>query len=71
MHMVSCKICSIVEHKERLLVPKLDELTKHNGRKKCKIIKLDKAIGNFYVIHLDSQHVWNENIYGLCGHNNM
>jgi hypothetical protein len=34
MHTVSCKICSIVEHKEKLLVPKLDQLIKHNGRKK-------------------------------------
>jgi hypothetical protein len=29
-----------------------------------KIIKLDKAIGNFYVIHLNNQHAWNENMYG-------
>jgi hypothetical protein len=71
MHMVSCKISSIVELKEKLLVPKLDELIKHNGRKKCKIVKLDRAIDNFYVIHLDSQHVWNEKIHGFCKHENI
>ncbi len=68
MHMVSCKICFTVEHKDKLLFPKLGELIKHNERKKCKIIKLDRAIG---VIHLDSQHVWNEKIYGFCGHDNI
>jgi hypothetical protein len=35
MHHVWCKISTNVERKEKLLIPKLDGLDKHNGRTKC------------------------------------
>jgi len=35
LHHVRCKIYIVVEYYEKLLVPKLDDLNKHNGRRKC------------------------------------
>ncbi len=34
VHQVRCKVCSIIEGKEKLLAPKLDNLWKHANRKK-------------------------------------
>lgn len=39
LHYVRCKICTNVENKEKMLVPKLGVLYKHNGRRKCKCVK--------------------------------
>ncbi len=39
LHYMWCKICTNVEHREKLLVPKLGVLYKHNGRRKCKCVK--------------------------------
>ncbi len=41
MWMVRCKVCSIVEGREMLLVPKLDFLVKHFGLTKCTVAKPD------------------------------
>jgi len=40
MRMVRCKVCSTVEGREKLLVPKLDFLVKHFGLTKCTATKL-------------------------------
>jgi len=48
LHHVRCKICIDVEHRENLLVPKLDGLHKHNGKRKCKCAKLGQIIGEYY-----------------------
>jgi len=39
LHHVWCKICTDIEHKEKLLVLKLDNLHKHSIRKKCKHVR--------------------------------
>lgn len=54
MHRVRCKICTKVGCKEKLLVPKLDGLHKHVGRRKCKLHKPRYKVGEFY-ISVDNQ----------------
>jgi len=36
----------------------------------CKVVRLGKVLGKSY-ISLDSQHVWNENIYAITGHDGI
>ncbi len=57
-----CKICIDVEHKEKLLVQKLDGVHKHNGKKKCKRVKPRQIIGEYYN-SFDTQHAKNSHIY--------
>ncbi len=70
MHHVYCRICIGVEQREKLLVPKLDRLYKHNGRRKCKHAKLGLKVGECYT-SLHSQHAKNECIYGIIGPNSV
>jgi hypothetical protein len=35
VHLVKCKVCSKVEHKNKLLAPKWDPLQKHIGWRKA------------------------------------
>jgi hypothetical protein len=35
VHLVKCKICSEVEHKDKLIVPKWDSFHKYVGRRKA------------------------------------
>ncbi len=65
--MVRCKVCSTIERREKLFVPKLDRLKKHSGKRMCKVAWLNKALGKSY-ISLDSQHVQNEKIYAIIRH---
>jgi hypothetical protein len=37
MHWVQCRICTVVEGKEKLLAPKLDILQKHISHRKAKV----------------------------------
>ncbi len=62
--MVQCKVYSIVEHEEKLLVLKLDGLKKHNDKQMCKVDWPNKEVGNSY-INFDRQHVENEKIYTI------
>jgi hypothetical protein len=39
VHWIQCKICIVVEGKERLMVPKLDSLLKHARCWNCKVSK--------------------------------
>jgi hypothetical protein len=65
--MVQCKVCSTIEQMEKLFVPKLDGLRKHNSRRMCKVGRLGRVLGKSY-ISSNSQHVWNEKIYAITGH---
>jgi hypothetical protein len=64
--MVRSKVCSIVEGREKLLVPKLDYLVKHSRMKKCIVVKLGVAIRQWYVCKI-STHVKNEHMFSSTG----
>jgi hypothetical protein len=44
MKMVRCKVCFVVEGREKLLMLKLDYLVKHSRMKRCIVTKLGVAI---------------------------
>jgi hypothetical protein len=56
---VRCKVCSFVERREKLLVPKIDSLWKHARRRKalCDTMKVKK--GEYYYLG-HNQHIKNE-----------
>jgi hypothetical protein len=68
--MVQWKICSTIEWKEKLVVPKLDGLRIHNGKWMCKVVRLGMVRGKSY-ISSNSQHVWNEKIYAITRHDGI
>jgi hypothetical protein len=45
MKMVRCKVCSAVEGRVKLLMPKLDYFVKHFKMKRCIVAKLGTVIG--------------------------
>lgn len=53
---VQSKVCSFVERREKLLVPKIDSLWKHAGRRKalCDTMKVKK--GEYYCLG-QNQHI--------------
>jgi hypothetical protein len=58
---VRCKICSEVEHREKLLVPKINNLYNHVGRRRA-LVDIGKVKrGEFYYLGTN-QHVKNERI---------
>jgi hypothetical protein len=63
---VRCKVCSFIEHWEKLLVPKIDSLWKHAGRHKtlCDSMKVKK--GEYYYLG-HNQHMKNKGIYYARG----
>jgi hypothetical protein len=44
MKMVNYKVCSIVEGKEKFLMPRLDSLVKHFEVKRCIVVKFKIVI---------------------------
>ncbi len=62
MKMVRCQVCSIVERKEKLLVPKLDYLVKHSRMKRCIVTKPKVVIEEWYVCKINT-HVRNEHLF--------
>jgi hypothetical protein len=60
--MVCCKICSLVENKNKLLNPKLDGLQKHVGKKKALVFRPRVLVGDYYISN-DSQHQRNERVH--------
>ncbi len=54
-HLVCCKVCSLVEGKDKILNLKLDGLQKHVGKKKALIFHQWILAGEFY-INNDNQH---------------
>jgi hypothetical protein len=63
---VKCRICSNVEGREKLLVPKIDGLWKHAGRRRALANFGNVRKGDFYFLSTN-QHVKNENIYFARG----
>jgi len=59
---VRCKVCTDVEGREKLLVPKLDSLWKHAGRRKAATSFGKIKAGEFYFLSTNA-HVRNEKIY--------
>jgi hypothetical protein len=61
VHQIQCAICSKVEGKPKLLVPKLDNLLKHVGRLKAKVCK-SKSRSRVFVfsIMIINMHVMNK-----------
>ena len=59
---VRCRICTAVEGREKLLIPKIDSLWKHAGRRRA-LVNVEKVKkGNFYFLSTNV-HVKNERIY--------
>ncbi len=48
MHKVHCAICSKVEGKEKFLILKFNNLLKHIGCRKAKVVGLGVEVGVFY-----------------------
>jgi hypothetical protein len=63
---VKCRICSDVEGREKLLVPKIDGLWKHAGRRRALANFGNMKKGDFYFTSTN-QHVKNEKIYFARG----
>jgi phage-related protein len=70
IHVVRCKVCSKVQHKDRLFVLKFDNLSKHASKKKEKVIKFSVQPGKFY-FKKNSQHVKNEFIIACMPKENV
>ncbi len=54
-HMVHCKVCSLIEGKDKILNLTLGGLQKHVRKRKTLISNLRVLVGEFY-INNDSQH---------------
>jgi hypothetical protein len=59
---VKCRICSDVEGHEKLLLPKIDGLWKHAGRRRALANFGNVRKGDFYFLSTN-QHVKNKKIY--------
>jgi hypothetical protein len=68
--MVRCKIYSIIERRDKLLVPKLDYLVKRLGSKKCIVAKNGIVVGEYFTCPT-IQHIKNERLYGYIGQNTI
>jgi hypothetical protein len=62
MKMVKCKVCFVIEGREKLLVPKLDSLVKHFEVKRCTVVKPKVVIKQQYVCKTKA-HVKNEHLF--------
>jgi hypothetical protein len=51
-------------------VPKLDDLNKHNGRRKCIHSTLGQKIGEFYT-SFNTPHAKNERMYAIIMFNSI
>ncbi len=59
LSMVNCKVCSSVEKKHKLLVPKFDDLQKHVGQQRAIVAKPNVKVGKYFM-SLNIQHAKNE-----------
>jgi hypothetical protein len=50
MHVVKYEMCSKFEYKDKLFVPKLDNLSKHISKRKAKVAKLDIQTWKFLLL---------------------
>jgi hypothetical protein len=67
--MVSCKVYSDIEGKEKLLVLKLDSFIKHLGLRKCQAARSKMKVEDYFVCPRNF-HVQNEKLYGSKDHVN-
>ena len=58
---VGCRICTDVKGRDKLLVPKIDGMWKHAGRKKALANFRNVKKGNFYFLSTN-QHVKKKSI---------
>jgi hypothetical protein len=56
--------------KGKITVPKLDGLRNHSGKQMCKVIWFGRVLGKSYISSIN-QHVWNEKIYAITGHDGI
>jgi hypothetical protein len=63
---VRCKVCTNVEGCEKLLVPKIDSLMKHVGRKKATVDMGKMKRGEHFYLG-NNQHVKNERVFFAKG----
>lgn len=61
-----CKVCSKIEGRENLLVPKFDFLIKHAWLKKCITIQREVIIAAYF-LNSTNAHVKNEKLYATIG----
>jgi hypothetical protein len=64
--MVHCKMCNDIKGREKLLVPKFDNLQKQVCRRKCKFPHLGCVMGQYFM-SIESQHVKNEHLWASKG----
>jgi hypothetical protein len=62
MKMVKCKVCFVVEGREKFLMPKIDYLVKHFEVKRCIVVKPKVVIKQQYVCKTNAQ-VKNEHLF--------
>jgi hypothetical protein len=63
---VQCKVCSLIDGKNKLLVIKLDSLWKHAGCCKALVAMLRVKVGEHYFLKFNA-HVVNEKLYFAKG----
>jgi hypothetical protein len=63
---VRCKICTDVEGREKLLVPKIDSLMKHAGRRRAAVDMGKVKRGEYFYLG-NNQYVKNERVYFAKG----
>jgi len=57
-----CKVCSKIQGRNKLLVPKFDYLIKHLNLRKFSVVRLGVVISAYYV-KPNNAHVKNEKLY--------
>ncbi len=65
---VKCKVCNIIDERNRLLVVKSNSLWKPIGRGKVTITSISVVMGDIYFLNTN-QHVINEKLYVQRGKN--
>ncbi len=64
---IRCKVCTQIKHKEKLLVLKMEFLSKHASKRKAKVVGRGVVIGKWYCMK-DLAHVKNEILYASLTH---
>jgi hypothetical protein len=62
-----CNVCSKIQRRNKLLVPKFDYLIKHLNLRKFSFARLGVAISAYYVKH-NNAYVKNEKLYASTMH---
>jgi len=66
LHTMKCKICSKIEHKNKLLAPKWDSLHKHASQRKTDNLMRGVKKGEWYISN-DCKHNKNQVAYAYKG----